>query len=289
MIYHRVGSYGPGRVRISDWDASTLTVDPDGDRVLAQRFIGDILTGPRKPALGLIWLAEPDFSSHAHPLGSPPQLDAIRKSDQTAGLILDAVETARGRGEDILLIAASDHGHQTVSGVIDIEDELIKAGLKDHAGSGDVISTSSGTSALVFVHPDHAGRIAAIGDYLAAQSWADAVFGAERMGEVGQAARFGLAFGVAMAANEEANDYGIPGKSLVAKPSLGKADRMHCGQHGGLARYEQSPFLMISGAGFAAGGARSDTTSAVDIAPTVLAHLGIAHEPLDGQALQAGA
>ena len=36
--------------------------------------------------------------------------------------------------DDVLLIVGSDHGHETVSGVVDIEAELIAAGIK--AGRG---------------------------------------------------------------------------------------------------------------------------------------------------------
>jgi arylsulfatase A-like enzyme len=61
---------------------------------------------------------------------------------------------------------------------------------------------------------------------------------------------------------------------------------MGCGQHGGLGRYEQSPFLMIEGAGFAAGAGRDEPSSAVDIAPTVLTHLGVPFDNLDGRPLQ---
>ena len=68
--------------------------------------------------------------------------------------------------------------------------------------------------------------------------------------------------------------------------SAGKLDRLNCGQHGGLARYEQSPFLMMQGSGFAAGASRDMPTSAVDIAPTVLTHVGVAFDGLDGRALQ---
>ena len=63
---------------------------------------------------------------------------------------------------------------------------------------------------------------------------------------------------------------------------------MHCGQHGGLARYEQMPFLMIDGAGFAAGGVTTTPTSPIDIAPTILAHLQVPAEGMDGRELQQG-
>jgi arylsulfatase A-like enzyme len=285
-VYHRAGSYGPGRTPLEDWDASRLSIDPAGDRAMAERFVADVVTGPRKPALGLIWLAEPDFSSHAHPLGSDAQLAAVRESDRTAGMVIEAVARARAAGDDILLVVASDHGHQTVRAVIDIEAELVAAGLKAGPDSGDVKSTSNGTSALVYVHPDHSALVPRIGAFLAGQPWADEVIGADGFARIGQAPGHGLAFAVAMAATEEPNAYGVPGLSYAAKPAAGKPDRLDCGQHGGLARFEQSPFLMLQGKGFRAGSVRRDLTSAVDIAPTVLAHVGVAYDGLDGRRLQ---
>ena len=285
-VYHRAGSFGPGRVPITDWDARRISGDIAGDRAMAEQFIADAVLGTRKPALGVLWLAEPDASSHAHPLGSPSQLASVRGADTNAAIVIAAVQKAREAGDDMLLVVASDHGHQTVQGVIDIDAELVRAGLKDSDRSGDVLAVSSGTAALVYVHPDHSGRTEAIGAFLSAQPWAGDVLGADRLAEIGQAARHGLAFAVAMAANEDPNEHGIPGKSFAAKPEAGKPDRMGCGQHGGLARFEQSPFLMIQGPGFSAGATRDEATSAVDIAPTVLSHLGVAHEPLDGRALQ---
>ena len=285
-VYHRAGSFGPGRTPVSGWNADHVTPDAKGDRVLAEHFIETALLGTVKPALGVLWLGEPDLSSHAFPLGSADHLAAIKAADAIAAMVIDAVARVRRTGDDVLLIVASDHGHQTVRGVIDVNAELVAAGLKASAGSGDVISVSNGTSALVYVHPDHGGRIDAIGAFLKRQTWAGDVIGADRLGEIGQAARHGLAFAVPMASTDEPNAHGIRGLSYATKPEAGKPDRMGCGQHGGLAMYEQAPFLMIAGDGFRSGRSREVPTSAIDLAPTVLRHLGIAHEALDGRALQ---
>lgn len=285
IVYHRAGSYGPGRTRLDDWPADSITADIAGDHALAQRFVTDVVH-TRRPALGVLWLAEPDLSSHAYPLGSPDHLAAIRAADANAAIVISAVTAAREQGDDLLLFVASDHGHQTVAAVIDVDAELVAAGLKQSMDSGDVLAVSNGTSALVYVHPDHAARTGAIGTFLRSQAWAGDILGADRLTEIGQAPRQGLAYAVAMAATEEPNQHGIPGKSIAAKPDAGKPDRMGCGQHGGLARFEQSPFLMVQGAGFTPGARRNEPSSAVDIAPTVLTHLGVPFDNLDGRPLQ---
>ena len=285
FVYHRAGSFGPGRRKLEKPDAVDVTLDAAGDRALAERFVTDVLF-ERRPALARLWLAEPDASSHAHPLGSPAHLDALQQADLTARLVMDAVAKLRGQGDNVLFIVCSDHGHQTVCGVIDIEAELIAAGVKESTGSGDIVLVSNGTSALVYVHESAAAKIALLGEFLTAQPWAGRVIGADGFAEIGQAPRHGLAFAVGMASIEAPNAFGIPGQSYEAKPAPGKAGHLGCGQHGGLARFEQAPFLLIQGEGFRAGAERNETTSAVDHAPTILTHLRLSSDGMDGHPLQ---
>jgi hypothetical protein len=287
FLYNRAGSFGPGRSRVPAGDELRVTGDLAGDRAMTRRFIDEVLT-ERRPAVAVIWLHEPDHMQHELPLGSPAHLEVVRQADALAGLIIEAVDRLREAGEDILLVAASDHGHQTVAGVVDVEAELIAAGLKAGPASGDVISVSSGTSTLIYVHPDCTARLPALRDFLAGCAWAGRVIPSDRLHEVGQAGGQGLAFAVAMRAEDRLNDYGVPGLSVEAIPAAGKSHHLGSGQHGGLGRYEQSPVLMIAGPGFEAGGTRSDPTSIIDIAPTVLRHLGLPPEGMDGRALQHG-
>jgi hypothetical protein len=262
-----------------------VTLDAAGDRALAGRFVSDVLF-VRRPALAVLWLGEPDASSHAHALGSPPHLAALAATDRTARIVMDAVARLREQGDDVLFIACSDHGHQTVRGVIDIDAELVAGGFKESVASGDVVSVSNGTSALIYVHENAAGKIEALRGFLAAQPWAGRVIGASGLADIGQAPSHGLAFAVDMASTEEANAFGVAGQSYEAKPAAGKGGHLGCGQHGGLARFEQSPFLLIQGAGFTAGAERTEATSAVDHAPTILTHLRLPCAGMDGRALQ---
>ena len=76
--------------------------------------------------------------------------------------------------------------------------------------------------------------------------------------------------------------------SAAAKPFAGKSDRLGCGQHGGLGTYEQMPFLMIGGGGFLPGTAQTEPTSVIDLAPTILGHLGIPADGCEGRPLKTG-
>lgn len=285
-VYHRAGSFGPGRAPITGEDALTIAGDLDGDAALVARFTREAIDRSR-PALALAWLGHPDTSQHDCPLGSAQHNGVLLRADAHAGAVIDAVDAARMRGEDILLLIGSDHGHQTVSGVIDIAGELVAAGLKDTHDSTDVVVAPNGTAALIYVDPRHGDRVGRLGTYLAERPWVGEVIGPDAFDAFGVPAGGGLAFALAMAADDEAvNAHGVPGLSLAAKPAGGKPDRLGCGQHGGLGRYEQSPVLMLEGTGFEPGAAIAETTSAIDLAPTLLAFLGHDAAGLDGRALQ---
>ena len=55
---------------------------------------------------------------------------AIAGADACFGAVWRAVEATRSTEEDTLLIACSDHGHQSVDAVIDIDAAFVAAGLK---------------------------------------------------------------------------------------------------------------------------------------------------------------
>jgi arylsulfatase A-like enzyme len=285
-VYHRAGSFGPGRKRIEGAQALRIARDASGDLSMTARFMKEVLFERDSP-LAILWLGEPDSTQHLTPLGSPEHLAALRETDANAARVIEAVARLRDKGDDVLLIACSDHGHQTVSRVVDVEAELVGAGLKQAAESGDVVTPTSGTSTLVYVHPDHAQRIESIGTFLASRDWVDKVVPATELATVGQAPHHGLAFALSLKSDDEPNAFGIRGRSVESKPAPGKATHLGCGQHGGLARYEQSPFLMIDGEGFTASAVSNAPSSPIDLASTILAHLRHPAEGMDGAALQA--
>jgi arylsulfatase A-like enzyme len=284
-VYNRALSLGPGREPVAD--PLHVTLDAAGDRAMTERFIAEILLD-RRPALSVLWCGEPDHIQHNTPLGSPEHLAVLREADRHAGMVIDAVARERDRGEDILLIIASDHGHETVSGVVDVEAELIAAGLKRGPSSTDVIAMANGTSSLIWLQPDAEDRRDGIEDFLRAQPWAGVVIPARDLASVGQAPHYGLAFAVSLRADDSPNQYGVPGCSLAAKPRWDKPDRLGCGQHGGLGQSEQSPVLLIDGPGFVAGATRTGPAHITDLAPTIMQHLQIPAPGMDGAPLQPG-
>jgi hypothetical protein len=76
----------------------------------------------------------------------------------------------------------------------------------------------------------------------------------------------------------------VRGYCPIVQDPADNESKIGFGQHGGLGPNEQRPFLMIAGGGFAPG-ERREATSLVDIAPTVLRHLRMDHDDMDGRAL----
>jgi arylsulfatase A-like enzyme len=284
-VYHRAGSFAPGRRRLAAPEHLDVTLDVAGDQRMTERFVSEVLH-ERRPAVAVLWLGEPDHIQHEVALGSPEHRSVLAHADANVRLVIEAVDRLRASGEDVLLLVGSDHGHQTVEGVVDVDAELVAAGIKASQGSDDVLAVSNGTSVLIYVHPDHAERLPEIRSFLGSSEWAGQVFGPDELGSVGQAAEGCLAFAVSMRESEATNAFGVSGLSLAATPAAGKADRLGCGQHGGLGRFEQSPFLLVAGRGFDAGAASDVPASVVDVAPTILKHLGLSWSGLDGRPLQ---
>ncbi len=281
-VFHRAGSFGPGRVPL---DPLPVRLDTAGDRETSERFIATALQ-PGGPALSVLWCGEPDHIQHNTPLGSPLHRRVLGEADRNAGLVVDAVDRLCAAGEDVLLIVCSDHGHETVSGIVDVEAELIAAGLKSGPESGDVLALSNGTSTLIYLHPDHETMRPALANILRSRDWAGTVLDGASLSAVGQAATNALAFAVSFRAEERANEYGIAGCALAGKPRWGDGVPVGCGQHGGLAAHEQAPFLVIAGEGFAGEGVCQSESRIVDLAPTILHHLRVEAVGMDGRPLQ---
>lgn len=283
-VYHRAGSFGPGRVLLAEEEQLKVGPDIEGDRLMTERFVDEILDRGG-PAFGLLWLGHPDTTQHAEPLGSPQHLAALSAADSHAGMVIDAVERLRSQDEEILLIIASDHGHQTVVGEVDIEAALVASGLKADAQSSDVVVAPNGTAALVYLAHEHQHRVAEIAEFVASQPWAERVIAAEELSKIGLDWTQGLAIAVSLRSWQEPNAYGVVGTSLVAKERCGKGVPVGCGQHSGLGVQEQAPILLLSGPGFGAGSLRQASTSLVDVAPTILEHLGLPKDGMDGKSL----
>lgn len=282
-VYHAAGSYGPGMREIDDPASATLKKGIAGDRAMTERFCADIVEG-HAPALALMWLSEPDYTGHHSPLGSPRHRAAIRAADDCVRLVFETVRRLDPPGEDILFLTGSDHGMETVSEAIDITGLLVAAGIKQTPDSTDVVVAPQGTSATIYFSDAARSKVAATADFLRRENWAGSVVAGAELARVGLPTDTSLQVAVAMATDARLNPHGVAGfGAIVANPDDNES-KIGFGQHGGLGVNEQNPFLIAEGGGFAS---RSETrsTSLIDIAPTVLRHLRMDHDDMDGRAL----
>jgi len=130
-------------------------------------------------------------------------------------------------GQDILLLVGSDHGHETVEGVV----------------------PSNGFSANLYFSDDALERVAAVADFVASVAGIERVYEGEDLATLGHRTGTALRLAVTTVGSEDGNEFGIPGRRLAIADPLHSDTRMGCGQHGGLGRFEQSPFLIVHGDG----------------------------------------
>ncbi|HEY0919317.1 alkaline phosphatase family protein [Devosia sp.] len=284
-VYHRERSYGPGRVPLEGDCELRVAKGIAGDCDAARRFIAEVVVD-RQPAFALLWLSEPDCVQHMAPLGSPRHREILKQVDGIVADVLAAVDACREAGDDILFLVCSDHGHETVRANVDVAHELVGAGLKGARDSDDVVVAPNGTAALIYVADAARERLPAIAAFLSKASWCGACYSEDRLHEVGLPAGGGLAFAVSMSCDDGANEFGVPGSSYNAQPPTPANNWIGMGMHGGLGPHEQAPFMILEGTGFAAGAEIEASTSAVDVAPTILQFLECPVDEVDGRRLQ---
>ena len=281
LLLHRSGSHRPGFEPVEGPEHLDVTYDAAGDRETTRRFCA-ALDAPGRYALHAIWLCEPDHSQHVMELGSNEHRALVRAADANVAKVVAAVARLRDRGETVLLVVCSDHGHETTDEVIPVETLMVEAGFKADVESSDVVLASSGTGALVYLSYSAAARRDDIAGWLERQPWCGPVFAGAELAEVGQREDGGLAIAFSMAKRDAPNRFGVPGISHVAGCRFSSIDTPGHGQHGGLGRYETNAMLIVDdGTG---GPRRIDSqTSAVDVAPTILDFLGVPSDGTDGR------
>ena len=280
-VYHSHGSFAPGLNLLPRTEWLSIEKGIPGDQAMTARFCEEVLR-IRRPALSTLWLSEPDHSGHNWPLGSPEHRAAISGADACVAKVVETLEAQDPEWEETLMIVCSDHGHETVHCMISIEEALVEAGLKEGLESNEVVVAPQGTAALIYLSEAAKPRRAALADFLETQSWVGEVYAGEALEQVGLRAEHSLALAIDMAKLERSNEFGVPGYSYMARDPKRSKDYTGLGQHGGLGANEQRPFMLARGKGLAGDGEAPGNTSPVDIAPTILRHLGLPGDDLDG-------
>ena len=286
-VYNAAGSFGPGRRPLPAEEGLAVGKGEAGDNAVTERFCTEVLR-ERAPVLAMLWLSEPDYTGHHRPLGSPEHRRAIAAADANVRRVAETVARLDPGGAEILFVVGSDHGMESVAETIDLDRLLIDAGLKRSRGSSDIVVAPNGSAALLyFTEPDSA-RVGAVARFLEAQDRVGRVFAGAGLAATGLPTGSPAQIAITMKSDDRANPYGVLGHSHIVRDQQEPKDITGFGQHGGLGVNEQSPFLFVSGGGFAPH-IHHGRSSLIDIAPTVLRHLGLSVDGLDGHPLALGA
>ena len=282
-VYNAAGSFGPGRRPLPDAEGLAVAKGDAGDTAVTERFCAEVLR-ERAPALALLWLSEPDYTGHHTPLGSPAHRTAIASADRNVRRVAETVARLDPRGEDILFVVGSDHGMESVDQTIDLDALLVAAGLKQAPGSSEVVVAPNGTAAMVYFAKPESPLVGEVARFLKTEPWVGRVFTGGALSDSGLPTGSAARGAITLKADDRANPHGVSGHSHIVRDFAGAKDITGFGQHGGLGANEQRPFLFLHGGGFASGSYRQ-RSSLIDIAPTVLHHLGLAADGLDGRPL----
>lgn len=240
----------------------------------ACRAITDVLIPGLRPAVVSLWITLPDGIHHRFGLGSPEAVEAIGRADASFGEMLARLETSQALTEAVDIFVTADHGYATVSGHIDVADELVRAGLKRDRDSSDVVVCVDGGSCLLYLDSAEAEAVAS---FLLGQPWIAAVFsrsgavpGTLPLAAVGCEGPDAPDLLAALAWTDEENGHGVPGTSLgPGYIAVGAGD------HGGISPFEMHNLLLAAGPHIRQGEVSALPCGVVDIAPTVLRCLGV--------------
>jgi predicted AlkP superfamily pyrophosphatase or phosphodiesterase len=261
--YHWVGSEGPWRSGLGPrhWKRFDAGV-PESDKVdqiLAWLALPDAAERPR---LVTAWFRGSDGAAHRRGPDSGAARDALRAQDAELGRLLDGL-AAHGLSAETTLLVVSDHGMAAARRALRLESALRAAGVR-----GEVLG-GGGFATLALADPADAPRAVAAARALGLEAWrredapAELRVGNPRFGDVVVLAPPGTA----LVTGDRA---GSALQALLAWTGLA-----HGGVHGQRPDLPEMGAIFIAlGAGVAPG-ARLGEVRTLDVAPTVLALLGL--------------
>lgn len=262
-----------------------------------QRVLREYVLPEVAPAVIINWLTEPDHSQHVAGVGSPAAREALRHDDREIAQVLATLD-GLGRLGSTAIFVVSDHGFTTNTAGVDVTRELIEAGLKAAPDSPDVVLASSGQAVGLHVAGHDAGRIAQLARFVQSRDWGGVVFTAGRgPGDPQGVAEGAFSLETIHVANatrgpdlvvtfpwtSAPNAFGVPGGDLGC---VSHGARLYTSDHGSMSPWNVRNTLFAWGAGLKRGVTVGAPAGNVDVAPTILALLGIeAREGMDGRVL----
>jgi arylsulfatase A-like enzyme len=249
------------------------------------------------PDVVINWLTEPDHSQHHLGVGSPSSLEALSNDDREIARVLTTLDDL-GLTPSTDVLVVSDHGFTTNTSGVDVAGALIEAGLKAATDSSDVVLASSGQAIAVHVEGHDRDRIAKIARFIQSREWGGVVFSEGRTaGDARGAVEGTFSLELIHVANavrgpdllftfpwtSNANAFGVPGTDLA---SISGGAKLYASDHGSMSPWNVRNTFLAWGAGFKKRTTVRTPVGNVDVAPTILALLGISENAhLDGRVL----
>jgi arylsulfatase A-like enzyme len=262
-----------------------------------QRVLREYVLPELRPAVVVNWITEPDHTQHEEGVGSPSARAALRHADVEVARVLQAVDGLGLAGSTDVLVV-SDHGFTTNTAAVDVARELVDAGLASAPDSGEVIIASSGQAVGLHVKDRDAGRIGNIASFIQSRDWGGVLFSAERAAGDPRGlvdGTFSLAVAHMAAAERapdllvtfpwtsEPNRFGVAGTDLAC---VSGGARLYASDHGGVGPWNIRNTLFAWGPHWKQGLTIAAPAGNVDVAPTILALLGLdGADSVDGRPL----
>jgi arylsulfatase A-like enzyme len=297
------GYFDPGTIVAWPPEASATILDKFGappdkkslgrfDAVVTwtQRVLREFVLPELRPDVVIDWVTEPDHTQHKVGVGSPEAREAIRHADGEIAHVLAGLDPTT---TDVFVV--SDHGFTTNTAGIDVVRALVDAGLKAAPDSTDVILASSGQAVGVHV-ADHDVR--AVARFVQSQEWGgvvftrgrapgdphgivDGTFALELIHLIHDAHGPDLLFTFPW--TDDASAFGAHGTDRAA---VGGGAAPYHSDHGSMSPWNVRNTFFCWGADFKRGATVHAPAGNADVAPTILALLGVDdHDGLDGRVL----
>lgn len=249
----------------------------------AGRAMAEVVLPEIGPDVALLWLTEPDWSSHYRGMDGPATRAALRAADGAFARVLDAASRLPG-AERTAVLAMSDHGHVGTTEAFDLAAELAALGFGATLDRpGPDLSVAAGTTCWLWPAARDPARLRRLAAALQERPWCGALLAGGGNGVEGPfPGTFDLALVnadhprsaplvVQLRGDAGPDRWGLPGRSPVVGKNLAPGG----GMHGGLHRREMATLLAVRAPGLAAG---EDAAPAglIDVAPTFLSLLGVA-------------
>ena len=263
-----------------------------GEDAWTMRALTRHLWKQRVPRFSLLWLSDPDFTQHNTAPGSPAALAGLKSSDDNIAAVLASLESRGLRAKTDVFIA-SDHGFSTLVNPPDLVEVLVKAGfsaVRDFTGagaSGRILVVSLGGSIMFYVREHDAAQIAKLVEFLQKSDFAGPIFtrekaeGAFTLDQVRAQSPDSPDVLMSLAWNATPNQFGAPGLILG-----GPGNNEGRGMHASLSKYDLHNTLIATGPDLMQGLVNELPSGNTDVAPTILALLGITpRQPMQGRVL----